>query len=243
MFHLSPLNKQAQAETSVIRDKKPDLYNELGLSVSEKISNDAKEQNKSATDFMTLIIAQLQCQNPMDPQDSTDFLAQLAQFNAVETNQKVLDTMNELVSAYQSKTIIDATTLIGKKIEVDTNNMQLVAENEIKGIIEVPTKVPDLQVSILNSEGNVVRKFSMGEQNQGKINFIWDGTDNHKNRLPDGNYKIKPQSLIEDDFATLKTTINANVDNVAINKQTGEVKLSLAGVGEIDLEEVRNVSE
>ena len=54
--------------------------------------------NLGATDFMTLLLTQLKNQDPLDPQDQTQFLSQLAQLQSVSE----LKTMNgylELSSA------------------------------------------------------------------------------------------------------------------------------------------------
>jgi flagellar hook assembly protein FlgD len=56
-------------------------------------------------DFMKLIIAQMRNQNPLDPQKDSDFMAQMAQFEAlnqmklVADGVRVLQGMNELTSA------------------------------------------------------------------------------------------------------------------------------------------------
>ena len=67
----------------------------------------------SQVDFMKLIIAQMQNQNPLEPQSDTDFMAQMAQFEslnqmkAVAEGVKVLQGVNELTSA---------TSMIGRTI-------------------------------------------------------------------------------------------------------------------------------
>lgn len=64
-------------------------------------------------DFMTLIIAQMRNQNPLEPQSDSDWMAQMAQFEALNQmrtmadGMKVLQGINELTSA---------TSLIGKTV-------------------------------------------------------------------------------------------------------------------------------
>jgi flagellar basal-body rod modification protein FlgD len=67
----------------------------------------------SSVDFMTLIITQLKNQNPLDPQSDSDFMAQMAQFEALNQMKavadgiKVVQSLNELSSA---------TGLIGRSV-------------------------------------------------------------------------------------------------------------------------------
>lgn len=246
MFQFSPVNSvnhQINQNEKPLDGKKSNVYEEMGLSVSDKIKAEVEAEKSDATNFMTLIIAQLQNQNPLDPQDGAEFLGQLAQFNAVETNQKVLESINNLVAAYESKRIVDATALIGRSVEVQTSNMQLIDDKHVRGIIDIPENVPDLQVTISNNLGEVVRRFSMGEQTAGQLHFTWDGTDDDNVRLPDGNYRVKAQALVGETVEDLFTTIATNVDNVTVNKSTGMVKLNLAAVGEVPLDEVTKISE
>jgi flagellar basal-body rod modification protein FlgD len=62
-------------------------------------------QDISSVDFMTLIITQLRNQNPLDPQSDSDFMAQMAQFEALNQMKavaegiKVVQSLNELSSA------------------------------------------------------------------------------------------------------------------------------------------------
>lgn len=73
----------------------------------------APTNDLSQVDFMKLIIAQMQNQNPLEPQKDSDFMAQMAQFEAlnqmriVADGMKVLQGINELTSA---------TSLIGKEV-------------------------------------------------------------------------------------------------------------------------------
>jgi flagellar basal-body rod modification protein FlgD len=46
--------------------------------------------------FLSLLVTQLQHQDPLDPQDNSEFLAQLAQFTSLESLQQIKDDMAAL---------------------------------------------------------------------------------------------------------------------------------------------------
>ena len=50
-------------------------------------------------DFLQLLVAQLSAQDPLNPMDSREFSAQLAQFSALEQMTNVNSTLEELVAA------------------------------------------------------------------------------------------------------------------------------------------------
>src|SRR5262245_34620567 len=64
-------------------------------------------------DFMQLLIAQLQNQDPMKPMDDKEFITQLAQFSSLEATQKMTAQMEELTG---SQMLMQAATLIGKNV-------------------------------------------------------------------------------------------------------------------------------
>ena len=82
---------------------------------SARISAIAKAQSSgSQIDmFQKLFLAQLKTQDPLDPVDNKDFLAQLAQFNSLEQLQSLNDKMGKLTD---KNSLGDAAGLIGKVV-------------------------------------------------------------------------------------------------------------------------------
>ena len=85
----------------------------VGLKNSTYTPQRAASNELTQVDFMTLIIAQMRNQNPLEPQSDSDWMAQMAQFEALNQmrtmadGMKVLQGINELTSA---------TSLIGKTV-------------------------------------------------------------------------------------------------------------------------------
>ncbi|MCK9518902.1 MAG: hypothetical protein M0R74_07765 [Dehalococcoidia bacterium] len=73
----------------------------------------------SQVDFMKLIIAQMRNQNPLEPQSDTDFMAQMAQFEALNQMRAVADGMKVLqgVQELSSATAMIGRTVIGKQVD------------------------------------------------------------------------------------------------------------------------------
>lgn len=65
-------------------------------------SNSSTNSTKTDSNmFMTLLVAQLKNQDPMQPQDGTAFVAQLAQFNSLDNLIGIRQSMEQLVSYIQ----------------------------------------------------------------------------------------------------------------------------------------------
>src|SRR5438445_13674195 len=70
-------------------------------------------------DFLKLLMAQLQNQDPMKPMDDSQMIAQMAQFSALEAAQ----TLNATVqTSANMQTVLQAGALIGKYIQANQSD-------------------------------------------------------------------------------------------------------------------------
>ena len=65
-------------------------------------------------DFMTLLIAQLQAQDPMDPMSSSEFMSQLVQLQSLAETSEMNDSMTNLLAINSQSS---ALTLVGRTVE------------------------------------------------------------------------------------------------------------------------------
>lgn len=74
--------------------------NSSSNSSSSTSQADTPEDQKNM--FMSLLVAQLKNQDPLQPQDGTQFVAQLAQFNSLDQLIGIRESMDQLVNALQT---------------------------------------------------------------------------------------------------------------------------------------------
>ncbi|WP_326832532.1 flagellar hook capping FlgD N-terminal domain-containing protein [Alicyclobacillus mali (ex Roth et al. 2021)] len=107
--------------------------NSAGNSVSQTGLNSLNEN-----DFMQLLVTQLQNQDPLNPVDNTQMLAQLAQFSALEEMTQVAQTDAQVLSAVQSlgseMSLLMAHSLIGASVTV-----QDASGNQVQGTVSSVT--------------------------------------------------------------------------------------------------------
>lgn len=82
--------------------------NVLGLGATETTTGrmTAASHAKKGADlntFMTLLVAQLKNQDPLAPQEGTEFVAQLAQFNSLEQLININDRLDQLVNQQRTQ--------------------------------------------------------------------------------------------------------------------------------------------
>jgi len=78
---------------------------------SDKSTSDAAQANSlNYNDFLKLMIAQMQNQDPLNPMDSTQYMSQIAQFSSVEQS---INTNSKLDQLLVNSNISQASTMIG----------------------------------------------------------------------------------------------------------------------------------
>lgn len=101
----------------------------FGAVASKDTTRTAKGDNLGKDDFLKLLVTQLQYQDPLNPMDDTDFIAQTAQFTALEQMQNLNNT-----------TLLgQATNFIGKDIE-GTDKNGIAIEGTVTGVKVVDGK-------------------------------------------------------------------------------------------------------
>lgn len=95
-----------------------------GISSSDPITGAASNTPSSSLDkdaFLKLLVSQVKNQDPMQPQGSTEYVAQLAQFSSLEQMQNLNDNIVGLALLQQNNALMSQLTqssaLIGQMVE------------------------------------------------------------------------------------------------------------------------------
>ena len=204
-------------------------------------STGKKELGKN--EFLELLVAQLNNQNPLEPQGNGEFIAQLAQFSQVEGIEKLNTSMGSLLSGYQSSQALQASSLVGRKVIVPTDKSVVDTSQTFRGAAVLPGSSNNVYVNIYNNSGALVNRLNLGAQPAGSVGFMWDGKDSNGNLLPPGAYKFEAQAAFGKDTKGLTTMLPANVDSVSLPQNGGELTLNLAGLGSIGLSKVQIIGQ
>ncbi len=143
-------------------------------------------------EFLALLVAKLENQDPLEPAKDTEFVAELATFSSLEQLITVNDNL-EVLSSSQSQLInAQALDLIGREALIESGNELRIKNGDPDTIVyAVPRQARDLSLSVLDSSGELVRNFELEKSPNGRVTLDWDGTDADGNKLPDGDYQIK----------------------------------------------------
>lgn len=210
------------------------------LSILEKKKEVPKENELGQDAFLKLMITQMNNQNPLDPQDNSEFVAQLAQFSTVEGIDKLNNSMSSLNTGFQSSQALQASSLVGRMVKVPSETASFVDGSYVAGTITLPYSTADLKMNIYNSSNQLVGQQLLGAQNAGDLTFVWEGIDENGQQLPAGRYRFEAIAQGADGPQQMATDLSANVDSVTVDAN-GALTLNVSGVGQVSLSEVSEI--
>ena len=187
-------------------------------------------------DFMNLLITQLQNQDPLNPTDSTEFTAQLAQFSSLEQLSNV--NQNIQTSHLYQASINNAQTVsfIGKEVTAEGNSLQRTNAQPAACNFELASNAKVVVVNIYDAAGEFVKAIESQDITAGHQKLIWDGTDNNGNIVPDGTYTFEAMAMdAEGEPVDVRKFMNATVSGVTfVDNQTflvaGDRQIALGDV-------------
>lgn len=187
-------------------------------------------------DFLKLLIAQLQNQDPLNPMDNQEFAAQLATFNSlgqlIDINKKLGTLQNSQAVASQ----FNAASLIGKEITSAGNAVSLQSGSTAKIGYQLSANAARVVVNIYNAGGELVRQIEAGAQVAGERTITWDGKDSSGRNLTSGPYNFEINAF---DLNGKRIAATGRVQGIVTGVmldgsepvlELGELKVPLSGV-------------
>jgi len=142
-------------------------------------------------DFLRLLIAQLENQDPMQPAKDTEFVAQLATFSSLEQLISANERLDALGVGQASLINAQALDLIGKNALVEAGGTVRVDGGVPEQLVYVvPRPLESVTLGIRAADGTLLRTFELENSPNGRITLDWDGTDEQGVPLANGSYDI-----------------------------------------------------
>jgi flagellar basal-body rod modification protein FlgD len=205
--------------------------------------NNAAAGTLGGTDFLTLMLAQLQNQDPTSPVDSNTFLTQLAQLSEVQGITSLNTSFSGLSSSLTSNQALQASSLLGHQALVSSNTATLAAGATVSGAVNVPQNTSQVTLSITDGSGALVSQINLGAQSAGLANFSWNGTTGNGSQAPAGTYTLTAQYAGATSGSTAATTlVNGTVESVSMGAGSTGLTLNVAGVGSVPFSSVQQIS-
>ena len=202
----------------------------------------AKTENTLGQDeFLTLLVAQLQNQDPLNPTDATEFTAQLAQYSQLEQLFNLNDAMDGLSAAQTSSQKVSALSLINKEVVVEDTHFPFDgAPTRIGYRVDGPAT--DISLQIRNSAGATVATLNASDTTPGEHFLTWNGLDQNGAPLPADTYQlaVTAKSASADATVLVAPLVRTIVTGVDLS---GSEPLVVTRTGEFLVSAIRGVYE
>lgn len=198
----------------------------------QSASTGAVDSNPNSTEsltneFITLMVAQIQNQDPLNPTDGTEYVSQLAQFSQVESTENLVSLMQNQMVMLDNMQVLSTTNLVGQDVSVRSDSFIADGESTITGSIELGAASNTVTLEITDERGNI-HELPLGAHNAGKANFEIDTAD----LGIEGAASIK---VVIDEGQAYQPSISLSgtVAGVSISNTTGTAILNIPGVGDV----------
>jgi flagellar basal-body rod modification protein FlgD len=179
--------------------------------------------------FLQMFIAQLQYQDPLNPQDATEMTSQLAQLTQVEQAYKTSAALEKLLAAQDNSLAMTSVALIGKEVKAFGTQSDFDGTNPATFSYQMPTATSSTTLRITNASGQSVRVVDLGALAAGNGTYQWDGKDGQGNQLAAGAYSFSvsgTDALGNTQLATTYTTGKAD----GVTFENGDAYVTIGAV-------------
>lgn len=204
---------------------------------TQNLGNTQMDQN----DFLTLMTAQLKNQDPFAPVDNTQMVAQMAQFSQLAGVSEMNTTLKAIADRLNGTSTGDAMSWIGRTVLTPGETAYPRTDGTLGGTIELGGDAADVNVSISDANGRLLKTMSLGPQSKGSIDFEWDGSTDSADPAGSGPFTVKVAARNADGGSVAaQPLVWAPVTSVTLGSD-GTPVLTLPGIGQVPVSAVRKI--
>jgi flagellar basal-body rod modification protein FlgD len=192
----------------------------------------------STDDFMTLLLAELQFQDPTDPTDTESILTQTSELASLDSSDSTNAALEDLTKTLAASSDFSAISAIGKTADLGSNAITYTEGEDTSFEMYFPSDVASGNVEILDSNGNVISSIPAEKGDAGVYTYTWDGKDLAGNRVDEGVY-YATASYTNTAGNSLNTRVGTYpIESVRFDEGTTYVKV---GSGYVPLDTIKEI--
>lgn len=209
---------------------------------SPTVAASTPERDMGTKDFfLKILVAQMQNQDPLKPQDATETSSQLAQYNMVEQQLNTNDLLEAMLANSKSDNteMAAASSYLGHKVTADSSSFTFDGSSPVEFATDLSGEAAAAEVQIVDGFGRTVRTIHNSFLPSGNNKLTWDGkTDSGATAKPD-NYIIRVAATDQNGQPVpANTSITGQVSAVrltpeGVNIMIGDIPVNMTSIKEI----------
>jgi flagellar basal-body rod modification protein FlgD len=194
-----------------------------GSAISQTGTSALAGLSSNFSNFLSMLMTQLQNQDPTTPLDSNQFTSELVQFTSVEQQIGTNSNLTQLIQLTQASQIEQSAALIGKPVTANSTKLSL--QNGTGAINFNTTKPEPVAIAVFNSAGAQVQSAALTTQ-AGTNHWSWNGKGPNGQTMPDGAYTATVTTVGTDGKSSqVPFTVTGTATSVQNNNGTVEVQM------------------
>ena len=192
-------------------------------------------------EFLMLMVEQFSNQDPFQPVENGEFIAQMAQFSQVSGIAEMSQSLEKLSQSLSANQALQAATMVGRSVLADGNLASLGAEDRLKGGVSLPYATSEGYVRIFDASGQPVQEFALGTRDAGLASFEWDGTLPDGERAEPGTYRVAAFIRNGGVEEPLETLVGSRIQSVSLSAGGRSALLTTEAGQQVSLSQVRAI--
>jgi len=227
------------ASTTVPSSTSPSLPSGIATLSSEKQKQADNKSTLGQADFLKLMTAQLQNQDPNAPMDNGQFLGQMAQFSTVSSMGEMANQFKALADQMASNRLLSSGSMIGRSVLAPGNFGSLSANGSLDGVVRLETPADGASLYVKDSAGQVMDTFELGPSGSGDYPFSWDGVLSDGSKAPPGRYQVQVSVMRGGKADSAQALLYTPITSVGMT--AGELMLNLQNGSKLALTQVTSI--
>lgn len=222
-------------------DDKPIDYLAKYRENDNEIESNSSNPTNLQKNFLNLLIAQIQNQDPTNPLQNNEFTSQLALINTVIGIQQLHNTIENFSNQVQQHENIQLSSLIGRYIMVPRNEIVHTEKINTNFGVELFGQADSIEIKILDKNKKVLYHNLIKENKKpGIYRFSWNGIDLDGNVVKNGKYDITVTAKNKEKNVPANSLSESKVHSINLSSSNNTL-IDLGPVGEVDLSSIRKI--
>lgn len=211
--------------------------------VSSLFGAGAAAASRSSTEgtkdrFLSLLVAQMKNQDPLNPLDNAQVTSQMAQLSTVQGIEDMNSKLEALAASLGANQMAQAANLIGRGVLVPGDTISPADLEDIIGF-ELSRPADKVKVEIFDAGGGLVRSLDLGPREDGINMLAWDGLTSNGAAAPEGRYTFKINA-VQGGQAVSSTALHLGLVN-SVSQGSQGVQLNLMDNEKVGYSDIRQI--
>ena len=191
--------------------------------------------------FLQLLVSQLQHQDPLNPADDKEFVAQMATFSSLEQLVNANKNLEGLALGQANLINSQALNLIGKEALVPSDGTIRVQHGTPDTLAyQLPKAATSATLTIVGPDGAPVKVFELDKTATGRVTLAWDGKDAQGHPVADGSYHVEVHAT-DTDGQAMQVAVFRSLPIQGVEFGSGGISL-ISGDTQIPFDQIVEIS-